>query len=400
MIAPRRYLTLLFLVLAGGLGLLAAFNLAVDPYASFRWSDIAGFNQAKSLKRDGGRVNKSVILANHRFDTLFFGTSQGEVGLNPDSAVLDGAGFNASLSNSNMVELSRTADYAARHQSPRLVVIALDFMAFSSSEVVAGDFLQSGFHGTSHASAYLRRLFSIDTVRDSIGVIKRSRRGEGQVFTKTGRVDPGMRPHHDYLADFDGVVRGLVAAEGAPKALPATLPQHSFATFAYQPERVERLRALAGRFAAKGTRVLLFVAPVHARYLDVIAEAGALPQYEQWKRDLAALAASAPCEIWDFSGFTTISTEPLPTTTAGTMRGYWDAGHFKAEIGDMVLARMLGREDRVGRLPADFGTILRPESVDGVLERFKRGRAAWQQDFPQESAAVKHLIQAMKESKP
>lgn len=398
--APRRYLTRFLLVLAAGLALVAAVNVTVDPYATFRWTDIDGFNQAKTLKRDGGRVNKSIILDRYRFDVLFLGTSQGEVGLDPASPVLDGAqAFNASLSNSNMGETADVAAYAVSRQSPRLVVIALDWMAFSTSRVRAGDFFHSGFAGASHLPAYVRRLFDLDAMRDSFGVVRRSLRGEGQVFGKLGRVDPGIRRHHDFAADFAGSLRGYLASEGAGDI--ENMPQHSLASFTYDPRRVTLLAEVVKRFTDRGSQVALFVAPVHARYLTLVDAAGFMAIYDQWKRDLAAglsfCGSGKPCRLWDFSGYSAVAAETVPrdSDSHGTMRYYWDPGHFSAEVGDMILARMLGREDRVGPLPPEFGRELTPASVETILKRFHEQQAEYRQRFPDEVALAERLVADM-----
>ena len=46
-----------------------------------------------------------------------------------------------------------------------------------------------------------------------------------------------------------------------------------------------------------------------------------------------------------------------------TMRWYWEAGHFKHELGGLVLDRVLGRAQAV----APFGVLLKPTNVEELI---------------------------------
>lgn len=362
-----RYLKQFFAVFVLIMGLVAMLNVAVDPNSIFRWSAVQGWNDQKTLKSGGGRELKSLILASHQFEVLFFGTSQGEVGFDPASPVLEGAqAFNASLSYTNMYELGHAMAFATQHQRPRLVVIALDFVSFSGSELTGGDFASSGFAGANLWPAYARRVFSAQSLKDSFSVMRKSRRGQRQFFAQGGNVDPAVRGAYDNQKEFHSLIATYLTDE-SPQILPQQRRQNTFLSFRYEPERVTLLQQLVSRFEQNGAQVLLFVPPVHAWYLDALTGAGLLPVYEQWKRDLTASMAALntqaqrPVHLWDFSGYSAITTETVPQNS-DPMRWYWDPAHFKAETGNLALARMLGREDAV----KDFGVELTPVSPGSV----------------------------------
>lgn len=378
LLPPRRFLAALLgralLLLALG----AAFNYAVDPYASFRWGDIKGLNDQKTLRRGGNRVNKALILAHTRFDVLFYGSSRGEMGLDPSSAALHGASaFNGSLSDTNIAELATAAQYAGRHQSPRLVVVGLDLKMFGRHTETHGDFAQSGFSGASPWPAYVRRLLSLEAFSDSGWVLWTSVRHIPQSFAKDGTYDISARKKHfDHRAEMNGVLRAELTPNGTDT---------NYAGFRYAPERMADLQRLLAAFGP-GTRILLFVTPIHAKVMEAKAQAGLMPAWEQWKRDLTATVADygGNVELWDFSGANAVTSEDIPHSPDQRMRWYWDGSHFSKAAGTLMLERMLGEGG-----DASFGTRLTPQTVEADIARIREERVRWEASHPDEAAEVR-----------
>ncbi|BAE48958.1 hypothetical protein [Paramagnetospirillum magneticum] len=383
--APLTNLRFLLTLLVGVVLLLAmgaAFNFIVDPYASFRWNDIKGFNDQKTLRRDGGRVNKALILGHTKFDVLLYGSSRGEMGLDPQSPALSGAlAFNASLSATNIVELSHAIDYAARHQSPKLVVIGLDLLLFGSQVWTSGDFDRSGFAGASAWPVYVRRLLSLQSFDDSGWVLFSSVKGLRQSFAKDGTYDIGARKKgFDHRAEMDSVLHLQLSLPGS---------ERTYGGFRYAPERMEDLRRILSAFDNGKTRVVLFVTPIHAKVLEAKAGAGLLPAWEQWKRDLAATVAESHAELWDFSGFNAITTEDIPRDPATRMHWYWDGSHFTKAAGNLILERIISGKD-----DPSFGIRLTSDNVETVINRIRSERTAYAAAHPDEVAEVRALAEA------
>jgi len=388
----RRYLWMLSAFAALGLALMAVVNLVVDPYASFRWHDLKGFNDQKHLKRGGGRVNKSVILDRHRFDVLFFGTSRTEIGLDPNSPALGGArAFNAAERSTNMVEMRIEALFAAARQTPHTVVIELDLLSFVPTDDLTHteDYGRSLFAGRSTAPILMERLWSWRALADCATVVNNSRRHKPDPFTKFGYFDRTVETgqiNHRQL--FDLILReGFLA------------PKDGYRDFDYRPERVALLADILAAYRQSGARVLLFIAPLHARQLEAMAGVGLFPAFEQWKRDLTAAVAAAndgravPVRLWDFSGYNSITTEAVPDDPAGRMRWYWESSHYTKATGDLVLARLLDFPDPALADHADFGVELRPANVETALAAIRDGQERYRRDFPAEVAAVRRLVE-------
>jgi hypothetical protein len=307
---------------------------------------------------------------------LFYGTSRGEMGFDPSSPALGGVpAFNASLSDSNMAELARAAQYAARHQSPKLVVVGLDLMMFGTRTATGGDFERSGFAGASPWPVYARRLLSLQAFDDSGWVLFSSVKGMRQSFAKDGSYDIGARKKSfDHRAEMDSVIRSQLA--------PTTMDK-TYAGFRYVPERMEDLKRLLAAFDNGKTRVVLVITPIHAKLLEAKAAAGLMPAWEQWKRDLAATLAGSKAELWDFSGYNPVTSEDIPRDPATRMRWYWDGSHFTKAAGDLMLDRVLNAKG-----DESFGIRLSPDNVESVIARIRAERAAYAASHPDEVADV------------
>jgi hypothetical protein len=88
----------------------------------------------------------------------------------------------------------------------------------------------------------------------------------------------------------------------------------------------------------------LVIYPYHATLLAQFSRAGLWPLFERWKADVAALSDNArrrgiDVAVWDFACPTALTAEPVPAEADrdATMRWYWEGGHFKKELGDLVL---------------------------------------------------------------
>lgn len=359
-----RFLKIFFCVLGGGLALVAAINIVVDPYASFRFDEIAGFNDQKRLKRGGGRVSKSVILDRQSFDTVFLGTSTVETGLDPRGAALaKQSAYNAALPFSGIGEMHRVALYVSEHRVPKRIVIGLDFASFAAGRGTGGDYSESGFAGRSMAPIYLERIFSAQTLRDAAGTVRDSVRGKISPFSKYGNYDPNAA-----AARID--INGQFVS-----SLDAYLST-AYRNFRYDRANVDLLRDALARLVGKGTEVILFASPIHAVHLDAIGIAGLRGAFDDWKRDMAGLASEfdrsgqGSVSFWDFSDYNSVTSEPVALHPGDRMRWYWDAAHYTSATGDLILCRVLDCRDI--SVPADFGIRLDRSNIDGILAAQRR----------------------------
>jgi len=83
---------------------------------------------------------------------------------------------------------------------------------------------------------------------------------------------------------------------------------------------------------------------------EALRAAGLWPEFERWKEVLVNILAEDssrhPGEqafpLWDFSGYNSITSEPIPNAgdTSTQMKWYWESSHYKTEVGNFVLDRI------------------------------------------------------------
>jgi hypothetical protein len=73
------------------------------------------------------------------------------------------------------------------------------------------------------------------------------------------------------------------------------------------------------------------------------------------------------------------------------MRFYWDASHFKREVGDYVLDRVFGSSSPGRTVPPDFGVELNLQTIDQALADQMAGQHAYRLRSP-EAGRVRTLV--------
>jgi hypothetical protein len=117
----------------------------------------------------------------------------------------------------------------------------------------------------------------------------------------------------------------------------------------------------------------IFFSPVHARYYEVLCLGGSWGVIEDMKRNVVVMVEEVaskygkqPFPVWDFSGYNSITTEPVPATgdKETLMRGYWEGSHYTEAVSRLILQRMFGDD---GAVPDDFGVLLDSGNIDKHL---------------------------------
>lgn len=378
-----------------GLALLFLCNLIIDPEDRFHLVSIPGFNQEKTaIMEGGGRVVKAVALEQGEYDTVILGSSRSENGLDPHYPAFGTRRvYNAALQGSNFYETSQVFTFAKNTGHLKTVILGLDFLLFSDKRKVAGDFLDSRFAGANRWLSDLKYLASPDTLSSSIQTVQDNRAGRKSRYTAQGMrgrpplADEGRINHRDLFIKI--LTRNFLVSE------------ETYGAFSYGPDRLEMFRSVVARCRTEGIELHVFIPPGHARDLEALRVLGLYPLFEQWKRDLVSvLAADAaqhpdtkPLQLWDFTGYSTLTTEdvPLATEKGKPMQWYWESSHFKKETGDLVLDRLFDYHEPGHAVPGDFGVLITPENLEAHLALIRAQQKRYFETYPREVAEVEYL---------
>jgi len=396
----KRYLQTWTGLIVALVALAAGVNYVVDPYGAHRAFVWEGFNARKPDAGTYGPLVKARGIERVRPRGLVLGNSRAEVGFDPEhqawpaearpvyNAALPGKGTHASL---------RYLQHALVAGDLRVVVVGLDLMDFlvppsavaagrEEGEVVAR--LTAGPGDPAGGTLTVQRLrdlgstlLSLDALVSSGRAILASRDPYSRDLTTLG-----FNPMHEYerMAAREGYQALFAQRDTENLKAYQRRPKNLFVTGSSSSPPLHDLRRILDLARQAGVRTELIIYPYHANLLETFGETGLWPTFEQWKRAVVDLTEDArgrgaDVRLWDFSGYNPVTTEPVPRRgdRSTRMRWYWEAGHFKRELGDRVLAEAFARPDGLQGGRAGLGVRLDRGNIDAHLTEVRRSRMAY-----------------------
>lgn len=375
----KSYLAVLALVLAGGAVLVGAFVFVVDPYGLYGVVRRDNFNAVKpGLSRYQNQIKQEHALRRQpRF--IILGNSRAEIGFDPRAGALSalGPGYNLAIPGTGLAtSASQFAQLREAGVRPRTVIVGVEFIDFLNPAVAPSALPAPAAATPAHGRAFWRfdALFSLASVRDAAQTLRIQHDDEAATLSADG-----FNPMLEYGAHArrDGYHKMFTqrAQESA-----ANLRRKS--TRGLATEDFQLLRTFLLAMAATEADIKLVIYPYHAQMLAMFEAAGLWPLFEVWKvrlvHEIGAVRARYPdahISLTDFSGYGAYNCEPIP---AANERGtathwYWEAGHFKKALGDIVLQRVMSPQDIA---PADgqFGMPLDDASLEENRARIAQER--------------------------
>ena len=394
-----RFLALSAAAFAGFLLFVAGFNLWVDPYRT--WHLNGGYSEANPRPRAIQHVAlfKQRAVAMLHPVTLVLGNSRAEIGFDPDSAYWPQRVrpvFNAAIPGSGIETALHAFARATETGQVRQLVVGLEFLDFlvdpSATMQVVPQTLPSVESDTGRLITDTSILLSLDTLFDSvITVLARHDRYSADITSY------GFNPlrEYEFSAMHEGygklfLQRDTENARAYAKLPKAILVERSGTSKEWQI--LDQLLAIARR---NDTDIKFVIYPYHAHILQLLKNAHLVPAFEAWKRRLVEViqsgrAPSTPqCSLWDFSGYHMFAREPVPALgdTKSVVESYWEAGHFKRQLGDRMLARMFGIDTNA----SGFGTCLTAANVDDTNAKLERDQDRYAVENPELSAELARL---------
>jgi hypothetical protein len=164
----------------------------------------------------------------------------------------------------------------------------------------------------------------------------------------------------------------------------------------------DTLRALLARCRQANVHLDLIIYPYHAHTLELFRATGMWIAFEDWKRKLTQIAdeeavangSAQPFPLWDFSGYNPVTIEDVPASgdLQSEMRWYWEAGHFKKELGDLMLDQVFGHRDPQRMIQHGFGTLLTAANVEAHLAHLRAERERYAKTHQKELAYLDRFV--------
>ena len=371
--------------------LVAGINIATDPLDAFGTPRWRGFNAVKphlDHHRELTRWRQAQRLCP---SAVILGNSRAEIGLDPEHPAFAARGLSAA----NQAVPGTAVDTAYRQLQwlksagcmPRLVVVGVEFFDFLGAEPAPAAAAAPGpLQPPALDAAFLAEtVFSLSGLGDALSTVTLQSASYPATLTARGfnpllNYEPEVA-RNGHFALFRQ--RALENTRNWSRKTAATRPPGGQESF-----NAQALRALLALTAESATEVHLVVYPYHAQVRLLMEKLSLGPVFSDWKKQLLQLAEQAPAasgrvSLWDFSALHAHTLEPIPAPSDKRTRlqYYWEGGHFKKALGDLMLTRILSGETGDFGMRLDSANVQAHEAADReAVERLASAPSALRDD--------------------
>lgn len=381
------YLRWLAFTLLAGCLLAMAFVVVIDPYGLYHVVQRPGMNEVKPSPTRYRNEIKLAAMRHLNAEQILVGNSRIEVGFDPESATLGPRAFNLGLAGTGAITAVGQLEYLRGEGiKPKRLIAGLEFM---DALLQPGQRPSKAMRIPQPSPELAWRfdtVFSLSSLKDALTTLAIQRDGEAE--TMTGH---GFNPLKQYekFARVDGYYKIFQqrAEESARAAVRKAAGQLDGGAVR------EELRAMLDAAARDnpGVDVHLVIYAYHAQMLAMFEQSGLWPRFEQWKDILIEEVAAARLRhpqariaLHDFSGYGYFNCESIPGPgERRSTKWYWEAGHLKSSLGEVMMQRMLAPTavpaqlndaERIGF--AQFGTVLEASTREANRQRIADERQA------------------------
>ncbi len=363
----KKYLYLYIALLLTVASLLAAFNAIVDPYMLFHTERISNFNDKKPALINRAQLYKPYSVVKVAPQTIIVGNSRPEMGLDPRSTCWlpeHGTVYSLTFPGLSAYGQTRALFHGMASGNVKHALLGLDFadalyrrgqfvkeVTWPAKSTEFFDRLLVDEQDKENPRQWLAKvkdtfmaLFSLDTLFDSLYTVA------FQSPNSPDRTPLGFNPAMDYV--------DIVRHEGEWVLFSQKLDELEsrfskvglsiFDTVGHWSIELEGLRRAIELAVQRDIHLTLFINPYHYTYLESIRDAGYWDEFEQFKRSLKDLVddyAGGKVELWDFSLYSSYTVSPVPLKgSANVFNWFWEPAHYKAALGDIMLAELFGKQ--------------------------------------------------------
>ena len=379
----KRFLTIGSIVVAAGVIASAALVALVDPYRLYGMPEVAGVNQVKPLPTRYQNQIKMHGAFRQGADVFILGNSRAELGLDPEHAGFGGGAFNLALAGTNLGTAREQLDQLRREGiAPKRLIVGVEFLDFLLDPSRPPPPAEPRSRGPLDELAWKAdALFSMDSVVDALATLRLQRVADPQSITARG-----FNPLLEYnkMARDDGYysIFQQRAVQNAKRFV--RVPRGLVALDTGSSPSIDNLRAILAHGVERQAEMHVVIYPYHAQIQAMFDAAGLATTFDNWKALLAEEVdkvrnanPGVKVSLWDFSGYSSYQCEPIPARgdKQTSTRWYWEAGHFKPALGDIMLTRILDPASQDD--PADdFGFLLSQATASANQQRVASERRA------------------------
>ena len=337
----KRYLILLFGISAAISLLVFLVIRQVDPYGTVRSERVAGLNMVKPASYRHKEAAKRSRFLRSDADLLLLGNSRVDVGFDSHSPRWSVSGFkpfNFGIPGQDYAGNFNQYYFAlASGKAPRRVIVGLDFIDFINPAI-----RRTPDVGDAHIHPAVAGSFSLVALIDSVKTIAAQHSAGADDMTELG---------YNTLASYRAIIAGeghdSVARQRNRANLQTYTKLKTIRAAAPAPDFFDMapLRNFLERAAREKTDVTLFFHPYHLDLLASLDKAALTDLFKAWKLAVRKTMnkSGTDARLYDFATLNIVTSEPIPGPgdTKSHMQYYWEPGHYKSALGELMICIML-----------------------------------------------------------
>jgi|TARA_B100000315_G_scaffold70439_1_gene64267 hypothetical protein len=381
------YLKFFFGFVLSALLLLGVFNWYVDPFEIY-WT--GEYEPRRKVFMKKLWIFKAMNIRKIAPQAVMLGSSRSMIGLDAEHPGGDSSvypRYNLGLPASNLYEILSYLQHANELTPVKQAIIGVDFFSFNVFYQAKTEFNDSFLlsEGDSKLFSRFRETMVALFTLTSFDLSKRKIRSKGK---ETSYLNGSSTDFYKYTQRYPPGKSFLHNQKNYLSIFLHPPPRHQFCLYDQNGKnsQMQALRKLVDLAHRKKIDLRIFIHPIHASLQEIIKYAGLWPAFEDWKQKLVRITSeqnmdqAQKVQLWDFSGYNRFTTEektPLEAL-APTMKWYWEALHYRKELGDRVLDRIYNHRHERRIIPDDFGILLSKNNIDGHLKLIREQQTEYE----------------------
>ena len=338
-------------------------NYIVDPYGIYKTNIF--LNKPEQDKNI--RLAKVVKVEELKPVSISLGTSRTEYGYDPNHEYFSKQSYNLAVSAASLYENRLYLEHSIKQGNLKEVILVADWRMFNDPKMRKLDDFENSFN----VENIYKQLFSVDLFISSFKTILNQK-------TKNSYLENGQR---DWYFNQENIDKqgGHLKVMNKDEESYYKKSDFKYNSNIYQDTKessFDDFRKILELCYQNNIKLDIVFGPSHIRQWEAYDYYQDIETWYKWKKDVVLFVEKiadeqekTPYRIMDFSVYHELTAETVPTNPKEKMKYHWEASHYKKELGDIVLDRLLDISPY-----KDFGVELNIQNIDNHIQNLREDR--------------------------
>ena len=343
--------------------LIGGVNYIVDPYGIYK----TNIFQNKPEQDKNIRLAKVVKVEEFKPFSISLGSSRTEYGYDPNHEYFSKPSYNLAVSGASLYENRLYLEHAIKQGNLKEVILVADWRMFNDPKMRKLDDFENSFN----VENIYKQLFSVDLFISSFKTIINQK-------SKSSYLENGQRDWYFNQENIDkqGGHLKVMNKDEESYYKKSTYKINSNIYQDTKKSSFEDFRKILELCYQNNIKLDIVFGPSHIRQWEAYDYYQDIETWYKWKKDVVLFVEKiadeqekTPYRIMDFSVYHELTAETVPTNPKEKMKYHWEASHYKKELGDIVLDRLLDISPY-----KDFGVELNIQNIDNHIQNLREDR--------------------------